>query len=136
MDVRITPYSRLVPLSKYHPKTNSVYSRNHPSSLNTSNNDSSNRILLLKSKTRLDRPHYLNPPKNIRSNNNNLLLITRKNSKPQFSLNMSPNMIQPANSVQTSSVAGNKKVLLYQQIERNKLSLGGAELINRFNYRV
>lgn len=130
MDVRITPYSNLVQLSNSRSKTSSVYSRNHSSSYNTPNSDSSNRILLLKNNTRLDKPHYLKPAKSIRSNNNNLLLITRKNSNPQFSLNMSPNMIQPP------SVAGNKKVLLYQQIERNKLSSDGAELINRFNYRV
>ena len=134
MDVRITPYSNLVQLSNSRSKTSSVYNHNRPSSLNTSNSDSSNRTLLLRSKTRLDKPHDLKPAKSIRSNNNNLLLITKKNTKPQFSLKMSPNI--SSNMIQPPSVAGNKRVLLYQQIERNKLSSDGVELINRFNYRV
>ena len=131
VDVRITPYSNLVPLSKYSPKTSSVYNRNRSESLNISN-----RAILLRNKTRLDQPQYLKPAKSLHSNNNNLLLITKKNTKPQFSLKITPNIVQPTNKIQTSSVADAKRVLLYQQIERNKLSSNGAELINRFNYKV
>lgn len=64
-------------------------------------------------------------------NNNSILVLSKKNiSKPQFSIRTTSSVIQPA------TVADKKGVLLYQQVERNKLFSNQSELVNRFNYRV
>ena len=155
MDVRITPISRLIPLSKSSPNINSVHNRNRFSSLNISgpsgtnrnssnhsssnrsssnisglNSSSPNRTSFVAKKIRLDKPQYLIPAKSLRSNTNNLLLISKKNTNsPQLSLKITPNINQ------TPNVSGEKKVLLYQQIERNKLFSNNSELVNRFNFK-
>lgn len=150
MDVRITPISRLVPLSKSSPNINSVHNRNRFSSLNISglsnlnrsssnhsasnhsglNSSGPNRTRFIAKKIQLDKPQYLIPAKSLRLNTNNLLLISKKNTNsPQLSLKITPNINQ------TPNVSGEKKVLLYQQIERNKLFSNNSELVNRFNYK-
>lgn len=140
MDVRITPISRLTPLSKSSPNINSVHNRNRFSSLNISgpsgtnrsgpNSSSPNRNSFIAKKIQLDKLQYRIPAKSLRSNSNNLLLISKKNTNsPQLSLKITPNINQ------TPNVPGEKKVLLYQQIERNKLFSNNSELVNRFNYK-
>ena len=39
-------------------------------------------------------------------------------------------------AIEPRGKADKKGVLLYQQVEKNKLSLNGAELINRFHHKV
>ena len=130
VDVRITPILRLVPLSKSSPNINSVHNRNRFSSLNISNRSSPNRNNFIAKKIQLDKPQYLIPAKSLRLNTNNLLLISKKNTNsPQLSLKITPNINQ------TPNVPGEKKVLLYQQIERDKLFSNNSELVNRFNYK-
>ena len=130
MDVRITPILRLVPLSKSSPNINSVHNRNRFSSLNISNRSSPNRNNFIAKKIQLDKPQYLIPAKSLRLNTNNLLLISKKNTNsPQLSLKITPNINQ------TPNVPGEKKVLLYQQIERDKLFSTNSELVNRFNFK-
>lgn len=149
MNVRIPPYSSLIPLNKSGSNTSPVYNRNRFATSNTINQDVSSRSIVHQDRTQFKKPQYLIPAKNVHSNSNNnrLLLISKKNTNnPQFSLKITPNMNQPTNrfqasgfqtsKFQTSSLADDKRVLLYQQIERNKLSSNGAELINRFNYRI
>jgi len=119
VDVRITPYStstystRVAP-KKTSTKISSFYSRES---------------------TQFDKLKRTSPTiqnKKLRSiNNNSLLVLSKKNtSKPQFSIRITSSMIQPA------ATADKKGVLLYQQIERNKLFSNQSELVNRFNYRV
>lgn len=71
-------------------------------------------------------------------NNNSLLNSTNNisnksksdNTKLSLRLNVEPKQVQ-------SQERGEKKgVLLYQQIERNKIFSVGSELINRFHYKV
>jgi len=138
VDIRITPISSLSPLTKSNSITSRGSNRNSFSTLNLSNRDTSVRNQLLHHKTQQDKSHYLLPAKNLRSSNNNsLLLLSKKNSHtPQYSVKTTSNMIQPPSVAGTSSVADKKNVLLYQQIERNKLFSNNSELVNRFNYKV
>lgn len=130
VDVRITPISQLVPLSKYNSNISSVNNRDRFSSLNLSGRSGSNRNLLIGRNTRLDKSQYLKPPKSIQSNNNLLLISRKSTSKPKLALMVTPNINQIPNAT------GKKKVLLYQQIEGNKLFSNNSELANRFNYKV
>lgn len=62
---------------------------------------------------------------------NNILILSKKGmNKPTLSIRTVSNNIQPP------ALADKKGVLLYQQIERNKLFSNGNELINRFNLKV
>lgn len=157
MDVRITPYSSLIPLSKARSNTSPVYNRNRFSSTNAvsrgvSNSgvsslgisssgvprsDTSSRSIFQQDRTHLEKPKYLLPTKGLRSNNNSLLLISKKDtSNPKLTIKITPNMMQPTNKFRTEGLADDRRVLLYQQVERNKFSSNRAELINRFNYKV
>lgn len=163
VDVRITPYSSLIPLSKSRTNTSSVYNRNRFASPNIINRgrlnlDNSSHSIAHQDRTQFKKTQYLIPAKTLRSSNNNnrLLLISKKNTNnPQFSVKITPKINQPTNRFQTSGfktsrfqksefptssladgLADDRRVLLYKQIERNKFSSNGAELINRFNYRV
>jgi len=115
--VRITPYSTystLVAPKRTSAKINYSYNRNS---------------------SQLERAKRTSPniqAKKTRSiNNNSILILSKKNtSKPQFSIRITSSTIQPA------AVADKNGVLLYQQIERNKLFSNQSELVNRFNYRV
>lgn len=119
MDVRITPYSTLsnstlVAPKKSSSKTNYLYSRD---------------------RTQFDKPKRTFPTiqtKKRRSiNNNSLLVLSKKNSKqPQFSIKITSSFNQPL------AAADKKGVLLYQQVERNKLFSNQSELVNRFNYKI
>ena len=114
MDVRITPSSTLITPRKTSTQTNYYYGRNR-----TQFDKSKHTIPTIQAKI----PHSVN--------NNNFLILSKKNTnKPQFSIKITSSMIQPP------SVADKSGVLLYQQIERNKSLSNGAELINRFNYKV
>ena len=156
MDVRITPYSNLIPLSKPRSNTSPVYNRNRFASSNAvsrgvsnsdissssvPSSDTSSRSIFQQDRIRLEKPKYLLPAKGLRSNNNSLLLISKKDTNnPKFSIKITPNMVPPTNKFRTpglaDSLADDRRVLLYQQVERNKFSSNGAELINRFNYKV
>jgi len=138
VDIRITPISSFSPLTKSNSITNRDSNRNSFSTLNLSNRDTSLRNQLLHDKTQPDKSHYLIPAKDLRSSNNqSLLLLSKKNTHtPQYSIKATSDMIQPASMAGTSSVADKKNVLLYQQIERNKLFSNNSELVNRFNYKV
>ena len=67
-----------------------------------------------------------------------------KNTPKQLFLSITPkksfnNVLVLSNKTTASQpiITTNKKgVLLYQQVERNKLFSNGAELINRFNFKV
>lgn len=120
MDVRITPYSprsiqsTLVAPRKTGTKTSYYYGRDQ--------SQVSKSIRTLPT---------IQGKKSQSINNNNLLVLSNKKStKPQFSIKITSNIIQPA------AVADKKGVLLYQQVERNKLFLNQSELVNRFNYKV
>lgn len=147
MDVRITPYSNLIPLSKT--RSNSVsrgvsslgVSGSGVSRSSISSSDTSSRSIFQQDRIRLEKPKYLLPAKGLRSNNNSLLLISKKDTNnPKFSIKITPNMVQSTNKFRTpglaNGLADDRRVLLYQQVERNKFSSNGAELINRFNYKV
>ena len=103
MNIQITSFSSLTPLSKNKPKFNSDLYNN----------------------------------KKIHSTNKNTLDVTPKIKakkpniiKTQLSLKTTSNVIQP-------SIQANKKgVLLYQQIEGDKIFLNGNELTNRFQFKV
>lgn len=151
MNVRITPYSSLIPLSKPGSNTSPVHNRNRFTSSNTvsrgvsssgvSSSDTSSRSTFQQDRARLEKPKYLLPAKGLRSNNNSLLLIAKKDTNnPQFSIKITPNVMQPTNKFRTpdlaEGLANDRRVLLYQQVERSKFSSNGAELINRFNYKV
>ena len=120
MDVRITPYSTqssystlLVP-RKNSVKTNYSYNRDHSQLERLKPNISS-----------------LQSKKARSINNNSILVLSKRNSnKPKFSIRITSDMIQPP------AAADKKGVLLYQQIERNKLFSNQSEVVNRFNYKV
>ena len=139
MDVRVTPISisRLAPTVKGKSSTSAAYQQNRLSSLNTGRNigpDGTKQNVLITRSNRLNSPQTFSPAKRS-SSINNLLLISRKGaSKPRIFLNVTPNLNQSIN--QSPSISGNKKVLLYQQIERNNLLSNNSELVNRFNYKV
>lgn len=136
MDVRITPFSNFASLTKARGKNNSVNIRDQFNSLNR------NKIQL--DRLRSDKPrttktqfaiskHTLSPvpAKKLRSANNGLLVLSNNKSNPsRLSIKITSSRIQPP------AVAEKKGVLLYQQLERNKLFSNGTELINRFNFKV
>lgn len=137
MEVRITPYSTLIPLSKPNTKISALNERTRFSSPNISDRVPPSRNTFQQDRTRVDKPQYLQPTKSLRANDNNLLLISKKyTNKPQFSVSTKSHIIQPISSYENTGMANNRKVMLYQQIERDKFTSGGIELINRFNYKV
>ncbi len=125
MNVRITPFSNLATQVKTCVKTKPVYNRNRFASLNT----------LHRGRTNLDKSKHaiasIATKKISSANKNNLLILSNNNiHKPRLPVKISSNMVQPA------TVTSKKRVLLYQQIERNKIFSNGAELINRFHFKV
>lgn len=139
MDVRVTPLSisRLTPTTKNKPGTPTAYQQNRFSSFNTGHNlgkSGSKQSVLITRSNRLNQPQTFNSSKRL-ATNDNLLLISRKGtSKPRVFLKVTPGLTQNIN--QLPATPGNKKVLLYQQIERNNLLSNNSELVNRFNYKV
>lgn len=69
---------------------------------------------------------------------NNLLNATNNISHKSKSYNttLSPRLNVVPKQVQSQEVGEKRGVLLYQQIERNKIFSDGAELINRFYFKV
>ena len=117
MDVRVTPFS-----------TNSSYSAlvsPRKSSANT-------RYFYNSDRSQFERSiPSIQSKKSSSINNNNIPILPKRSSNnPNFSIKISSSMIQP------SAVADKKGVLLYQQIERDKLFTNQSELVNRFNYKV
>ena len=135
MDVRVTPISisRFTTSKKCKPGTPSVYQQKRISPHNTGHTTAlgdTNQNVLVTKRNRLDKPQTFNTSKRINSNNNLLLVSKKGASKPRVFLKVIPNIHQSA------TVPAKKKVLLYQQIERNKLLENNSELVNRFNYKV
>ena len=120
MDVRITPYSSkssysaLVSPRKNSAKTSYFYSGDRPQ---FERSKSTSPSIQTKKPGAID-------------SNSILILSKRKSDNPNFSIKITSSMIQPP------TVADKKGVLLYQQIERNKLFSNQSELVNRFNYKV
>ena len=98
---------KITPFStlRSQPKTNLADNRNRFTDFNKSPATKSRQLLLLTKKT---------PTKNL----NNMLVLSKKTT-----------VAQPI------AVADKKGLLLYQQIERNKLFSNGTELINRFQHK-
>lgn len=98
---------RITPFStlRSQPKTNLADNRNRFTDFNKSLATKPRQLLLLTKKT---------PTKNL----NNMLMLSKKTT-----------MAQPI------AVADKKGLLLYQQIERNKLFSNGTELTNRFHLK-
>ena len=151
MSLKITTYSSLVPHTKSRSSSNPVYNQNHflLSSVDSrgktnsavATSDTSSRNLFQRDRTGFENAKYISDTKQLRSNNNSPLLISIKDSsRPQTSIKTTPNMVLSTNKFQIPGLAdalsGERKVLLYQQIERNKFSSNGAELMNRFNYKI
>ena len=133
MDVRVTPTPRFISSTKCKPGTPAIYQQNRFSTFNPGPNirqGGSKQNLQITRTGRLNNPEIASPTKRA-GPGNNLLLITKKStSKPGLLVKIAPNInTAPA-------MAGNKKVMLYQQIERNKELSNNAELVNRFNYKV
>lgn len=87
----------------------------------------------LKTNTKINSALYVN--KNSRATNKNSLLAlpkvnTLNSIKPKLSIKITSNLIQP------QTQADRKGVLLYQQVERNKIFSNNSELINRFQFKV
>lgn len=136
MDVRITPLSNFTSRLNASSKNNEVNNRNQFNALNRHKVEldklASDKPRALRTSPAISK-HTLSfiPAKNTRATNGNLLVFTNNNGNPtRFSIKMTSNGIQPA------AVAEKKGVLLYQQLERNKLFNNGSELVNRFNYKV
>ena len=120
MGVRVPHFSYLISPNESCTKTNAIYSRH---------------------KTPLEKSNYSAlsiPIKNPRSTNSDgFLILSKKNiKKPQLSLRTASNIEESAHITQQRGVADKKGVLLYQQIERNKLISNKPELVNRFNFKV
>lgn len=110
VDIRITPLSNVV---KSRPK--STQELNH------------SRFITAK---KLKQPTQATPLTKKKIAKNHLLVLSKKGiNKPTLSVKTFSNRIQ------APALADKKGVLLYRQIENNKL-LHGAELANRFNYKV
>ena len=88
-----------------HPKTSIADNRNRFTGIN-------------KSPATKSRQLVLSPNKPQTNNLNNLFVVSKKST-----------VAQPI------AVADKKGVLLYQQIERNKLFSNGTELVNRFHLK-
>lgn len=135
MDVRITPLSNFSSPTKASGKNNAVNIRDQFNSLN--------RNKLEFDKLHNDKPGTVRtspalskhtfsfiPAKKPRASNDNLLVLSKNKLNPnRLSIKITSSRIQPA------AVAEKKGVLLYQQLERNKLFSNGTELINRFNFK-
>lgn len=113
MDIRITPYSHSVSAKKLSAATNGIINRNISPSVK------SNYAIPF---TQTKKP---------RSTNKQSFLILSKNNinKPALPLSTASNIAQ------ASGITDKKGVLLYQQIERNKVLPGNYELINRFHLK-
>lgn len=118
MDARITPFSYLVSPNKSCTHTNAIYRRQ---------------------KAPLVKSTYSAPATAIKkprsTNSDNLLILSKKNIKPQLSLRTTSNIDQTAHIAQQRGVADKKGILLYQQTERNKLLPNNSELVNRFYFK-
>lgn len=133
MDVRVTPIPRFVSGTNYKPGTPAGYQQNRLTSAASGSSGIKHDVLITRT-GQLNKPQTFNSSKRP-GVDNNLLLISRKEpGKPRAFLNVTPNLNQSVN--QTPAIAGNKKVMLYQQIERNNLLSNNSELVNRFNYKV
>ena len=98
------------------------------------------RITPLSSFTSMNKPSKATAKNNFstlnlqkpRSSKSKLLLTLpqKKTQKPQYLIKFTSKTSQPF------AIADKKGVLLYQQVEKNKWLLNGAELVNRFHYKV
>ncbi|MCW9031340.1 MAG: hypothetical protein OQK58_07625 [Gammaproteobacteria bacterium] len=155
MDVRITLLSNSGPLSQSSSNTSSSKNNNRFITLNTSNQEISRpetyrQNSLQQDRTHLNKSQNLIPAKSISSDNNNSLLLfaNKKTNKPLYSMKTTSKVMQPtydvytpkgfntSSSFTTSGATNKKNILLYQQVEREKLFSNRAELVNRFNYKV
>lgn len=135
MDVRITPLSNFSSLTKTSRKNTPVNIRDQFNSLNRNKIQldklRSNKLRTAKTQFAISKPPLSSvPEKKLRSANGSLLVLSNnKNSPGRISIKIRSARIQPP------AVAEKKGVLLYQQLERNKLFANGTELINRFNFK-
>lgn len=113
MEIRITPFSFLASPGSSKTKTNAIFNRN---------------------KTPLDKPSYSNhsirTKKTGSTNAKHFLILPKKN------VNKLP--VPPGISLsipQQDSISDKKGILLYQQVERNKLFSNQSELVNRFHFK-
>ncbi|MCW8899810.1 MAG: hypothetical protein OQK75_08435 [Gammaproteobacteria bacterium] len=161
MDVRITLLSNSGPLSQSSSNTSSSKNNNRFITLNTSNQEISRpetyrQNSLQQDRTHLNKSQNLIPAKSISSDNNNSLLLfaNKQTNKPLYSMKTTSKVMQPtydvytpkgfntssrfntSSSFTTSGATNKKNILLYQQVEREKLFSNRAELVNRFNYKV
>ena len=103
MNIQITSFSSLTPLSKNKPKVNSDLYNN----------------------------------KKLHSTNKNTLdVVPKVKAKKSNIINAQLSLKTTSNIVQPSIQANKKGVLLYQQIEGDKIFLNGNELTNRFQFKV
>lgn len=98
---------RITPYStlRSYPKENLVDNRNRFTHINKSPTAKSKQLIF---STKISQPKNLN----------NIFILSKKTS-----------VVQP------NALTDKKGVLLYQQIERNKLFSNGTELLNRFNLK-
>jgi len=134
VDIRVTPIPRFVSSTKYKPGSPAIYQQNQFSSLTSPRRTGGTKQSVILTSNRLDKPQTFNTGKQLGSEKNLLLISKKGASKPRVFLKVMPNLNQ--NISQTPAIPGNNKVMLYQQIERNKSLSNNSELVNRFNYKV
>ena len=106
VDIRITPFSA----ARSQPKINIADNRNRLAHFSRSSPSNSKQLTSSSPARKNTATKSLN----------DILVLTNK-----------PELAQPS-----TTIADKKGVMLYQQLERNKLFSNGTELINRFHFRV
>ena len=111
MDIRTTSFSTL----RSQPKSISLEHHNRSNNINKSSN--------------------FNPSTEIKPKRKFLSIIPISKTQPK---KLNDTFILPEKSVltQATATADKKGVLLYQQVEKNKITPNGMELINRFHFKV
>lgn len=109
MDIRATSFSSL----RSQPKSISLEHHNRSNNINKSSNFSPSTEIKSKRKFLTNIPISKTQPKEL----NNIFILAKKEGSSQ-------------------TTADKKGVLLYQQVEKNKITPNGIELLNRFNFKV